>query len=507
MRLRHHRFAVAATAAALLSAGCGLQSSATNSLQAAAAAGGAAAGAAGAAGGAATVTATGASAGASVAAPRNSAASGVSSGSGTAATGVSSGAGSASSGVAGSASSASSSGADSAGGASAGSSGGSSQAAYERTGISANTIDIGIHAPETGAAPIPLQAFATGAKLFWENHLIFGHQVVMNFMNDQYNPSVARQVCEQLSRSNFLVIGGAGTDQIQACATDPVLAQSHTPYLSAGVTTNGLTNLFNYFAISQTYAQQSPEVYTMASQLYPTPAAGKWAVVTEDTPNFNDATTSMSQVLAAHGISYKVIRTPKYYSQQDAVSAVTQAHQFGATTVYLDVDPNFWIDMVGAAQQQLYTPAWVGPGITNGENVVAAPVCGQQPQVSAAFLSPYPGLDRQPAGFSAESNPPADSPAAERDLEMLIYGISEIVYRAMLSVGSITNLTRDNFIAAMHHFSAGYDPSAPSSPAAAPLTVSPSLNSGGGHFAGTGAWELQLHCSSQEYVTKGLLYQ
>lgn len=505
---RHRTRAVAGLMTiALASAACGLQPTAANSLAAAgvgqAAAGGVsgsgaatnggvsqfgATGATGATGASRSATATSGSFGAGTSGSFGStgtggagATFGTGTGSGTSSTGPNTGTGS-------------------------GTSGGA-QPSYERVGITATTINIGIHAPETGAAPIPLQAFATGAKLFWENHTIFGHHVVMNFMNDQYNPSVARQVCEQLSRSNFLVIGGAGTDQIQACATDPVLAKSHTPYLSAGVTTNGLTGLFNYFAISQSYAAQSPGVYTMATGLFPKAAAGKWAIVTENTPNFNDATSSMAAVLAAHHVHYTIIRTPKYYSEQDAISAVNQAHQYGATTVYLDVDPNFWIDMVGAAQQQVYAPAWVGPGITNGENLVAGPVCGEQPQVSAAFLSPFPGLDRQPAGFAGENNPPPDTPASERDIEMLIYGFSEIVYRAMLSVGSIANLTRDNFIAAMPHFAANYNASAPTNVSAGPLTVSPNLNFNGGHFGGTGSWELELSCTAQEYVTKGLLYQ
>jgi ABC-type branched-subunit amino acid transport system substrate-binding protein len=371
--------------------------------------------------------------------------------------------------------------------------------AYERTGITASTIYLGIHAPETGAAPVPLQAFATGAKLFWENHTIFGHKVVMQFMDDQYNPSVARQVCEQMSRTDFLVLGGAGTDQIQSCATDPVLAASHTPYLSAGVTTNGLTSLFNYFAVTMTYAAQSPGVYQMARQLYPSQASGKWAIVTENTPNFNDATSSIASVLSQHGIHYVIIRTPKYYADSDAQTAVSRARAYGAQTVYLDVDPNFWISMVKYAQSQLYTPAWVGPGITNGENLVASPVCGEQPQVKAAFLSPSPGLDRQPPGFASENNPPPDSPASERDIEMLIYGLSEITYHAMLSTGSIANLTRDNFIRDLPRFAAGYNRDS------GPLTVDPGESFHGTHFGGAGMWELQLSCSDQQYHTVGAI--
>jgi branched-chain amino acid transport system substrate-binding protein len=484
---RPHRSALVLTVAAALCAGCGLSSGSVASLQQALGSGGnAAAAAGGLTAGTGTSTATGGG-GASTATggrPAGTAA-------GTAAAGSTSGSAAAGSSSAGSSAGSVSSAAGS------GPVAGPQTASYERIGITSSTIYIGIHAPETGAAPIPLQAFATGAKLFWENHTIFGHRVVMQFMDDQYNPSVARQVCEQMSRQDFLVIGGAGTDQIQACATDPVLAASHTPYLSAGVTTNGLLHLSNYFAVTMTYAAQSPGVYRMAQQLYPSQAAGKWAIVTENTQNFNDATNSIEQVLSQHGIQYTVIRTPKYYSDSDAQNAVSKAHAFGAQTVYLDVDPNFWISMVKYAQTELFTPAWVGPGITNGENLVAGPVCGEQPQIKAAFLSPSPGLDREPPGFTHESNPPPDTPASERDIELLIYGLSEVVYRAMLHTGSIANLTRDNFMRDLPGFAAGYNESN------GPLTVDPGENFHGTHFGGTGAWELQLSCSAQEYHTVG----
>jgi hypothetical protein len=108
------------------------------------------------------------------------------------------------------------------------------------------------------------------------------------------------------------------------------------------------------------------------------------------------------------------------------------------------------------------------------------------------------GLDKQPSDFSSESNPPPDAPAAERDIELLIYGVSQVVYNAMLSVGSFANLTRDNLNAAMARFSANYGQQ---------LTVLPNVNmaAGQGHFGGTGMWELQLSCSQSQYVTAGRL--
>jgi len=402
-------------------------------------------------------------------------------------------------GSSGAASGGAASGGAAAGGASGGaaspaSAGGSSNAPYERIGITATTIHLGIHAPQTGAAPVPLQAFAKGTKLFWENHTLFGHQVVVDFMDDQYNPSVARSVCEQLSRQDFLVLGGAGTDQIQACATDPVLSSTHTPYLSAGVTTNGLNGLSNYFAITQSYAAQSPEVWTMVNQLYSGDAHKTWAIITEQTPNFNDVTSAMAQVLSQNHVSFTTIRTPKVFQQSDADTAISRAKQGGASVVFMDVDPNFWIDLVRSASQQLYTPDWVGPGITNGEDLVAAPVCGEQPGIKAAFLSPYPGLDKQPASFNAQNNPAPDADPPDRDIEMLVYGTNEAEYYMLNSLGSINNLTRDNFLAAMPKFTANYGQ---------PLDVLPTINFKGGHFGGTGMWALKLSCGQAEYTTVG----
>jgi hypothetical protein len=234
----------------------------------------------------------------------------------------------------------------------------------------------------------------------------------------------------------------------------------------------------------------------MASSLYSSDARSKWAVVTENTPNFADAQQSIDSVLSSQHVPYCNIPTPKYFSESDAQSAVNAAHACGAKVVYLDVDPNFWIDMVRESTASAFFPDWVGPGITNGENLVAGPVCAEQANIKAAYLSPYPGLDHQPAGFSGENNPPPDAPASERDIELLIYGVSEVVYNAMLSVGSYANLTRDNLIAAMSSFQAGYGKQ---------LTVFPTVRFGGSHFGGTGAWELKLNCSQQEYDTAGML--
>ena len=183
-----------------------------------------------------------------------------------------------------------------------------STAGGDATGITKSTINIGIHAPQTGTgAPLP-PSFKDGVATYWKDpaHKICGRTVVVDFQDDKYTPSTARDVCGPMSRRDFLVVGAAGTDQIQSCATMPDIAGKGVPYLSAGVTTNGLIGLKHYFATTLTYADQSSLVLRNAK------AQGlglkKWAVVTSRTDNFKDARNSMEAVLKAAGIPFDDIQ-------------------------------------------------------------------------------------------------------------------------------------------------------------------------------------------------------
>jgi hypothetical protein len=291
------------------------------------------------------------------------------------------------------------------------------------------------------------------------------------------------------------MLTGVGSDQVVACATDPVLRSSNTPYFGEGITSSGqLSSQPNYFAMSQIWSDQIPAAWQMAQQLYPKDVTGKWAIVTADSAGFDQVTSAEASFLQGHGVQFMTYRLSKYASQQDAANAVTAVRQFGATAVFVMIAPTPFIYMINAAAQQVYTPAWVGAGITNGVNVGAAAECGEQATVKAAFMSPMMGIDRAPSGFSSESNPAPDAAASSRDFELYVYGISEAMYQAMLSVGSIENLTRENILAQLPKFSAIYGQQ---------LTVLPTMTFNGGHFGGRGIWGLQLDCTKQQYVTVG----
>jgi hypothetical protein len=347
-------------------------------------------------------------------------------------------------------------------------------------GITPTEIRIGVHAPQTGTgAPLP-PSFADGVQVYWKNpaHKVCGRTVVIDFQDVKYTPQTARDVCGPMSRRDFLVIGAAGTDQIQSCATMPDIAGKGVPYLSAGVTTNGLTGLKHYFAITLTYAQQASLVLRNAQQQ----GLGmkKWAVVTSNTNNFKDAREAMESVLKAAKVPYTDIQvdaTNDNGIQQRAAATGTQIATGGYDTVFLDTSPGYFIYMSGTASKQGFTGTYTGPGVTMTEVTVAQLVCGGTAGVvKANFLAPYPGIDRASQEFKTATNGQYD------DIYWSLWGLSQSLESAL---NASSSLTREGFIASMPH---------------APLAngVYPPTRFNGGHFGGTGVYSQVMNCTKTE---------
>src|SRR3954468_16111167 len=316
------------------------------------------------------------------------------------------------------------------------------------TGVTSNSITIGIHAPQTGTgAPLP-PSFQAGAAVYWKTHKICGRTVNVDFQDDKYTPQTARQVCEPMSRRDFFVIGAAGTDQIQSCATDPAIAGKGVPYLSAGVTTNGLTGLNHYFATTLTYAQQGPLVVKNAeTRGYAKPAPARdgkqWAIITSRTKNFDDATKGIEDALKAKGITfttYRVDPSDDGLQQRAAQTGTTIATQ-GYGTVFVDTSPGYFIYMASTASKQGFNGQYTGPGVTMTEVTVAQLLCSNNPTLKANFLAPFPGIDRASAEFKAATGGKYD------DIFWSLWGLSQAIEQALNNASD--NLTRENFIAKM----------------------------------------------------------
>lgn len=352
-------------------------------------------------------------------------------------------------------------------------------------GVTPTEIRVGVHAPLTGAAPLPANSFRDGLQAYWKNpaHKVCGRTVVIDFQDDKYTPQTARDVCGPMSRRDFMVIGAAGTDQIQSCATMPDIAGKGVPYLSAGVTTNGLTGLKHYFALTLTYAQQASLVLRNAR------ATGMgtkhWAVITSNTNNFKDAREAMESVLKAANIPYDDIQVNAQNDNGIQGRAQTTASQIASgcpaackyDTVFVDTSPGYWVYMVGFANGQGFSGPYTGPGVTMTEVTVAQLACsGTGNLIKANFLAPYPGIDRATADFKAANNNSYD------DIYWSLWGLSEAIKQ---SLDNAAALTRPAFIDSL-------------ASGTLPGGVYPPEHFAGQHFGGTGAYSLRLSCTEKE---------
>ena len=366
----------------------------------------------------------------------------------------------------------------------------------DTTGITKSTINIGLHAPLTGTGtPFPNSSFQKGAQVFFDqpSNKVCGRKVQVDFEDDTYQPSGANKVCTQFAKTSFLAIGGAGTDQIQACATNSDMVRNHVPYLSAGVTDNGLTHLQDYFALSLTYAQQGSLVVKNAiAQGFarPTPATGgankgkQWEIVTGKSGNFDGATLGITKALDAAGITYNVDRFDQNSGNYDnAATQLGQTLALNVKTIYTVAAPGVYVFLVkgyyGAAPTGNGV-RWTGPGVTFTDFLVAQLTC----QVSANaingasyYLAPAPGLDHATADFKKAFGNNYD------DIEWGLWLVDQAVYDMLQRANG--NLTRQHFTQTVLNGSFG-----------GRVFVPTVFN--GSHFGGTGAWVQRVNCSKHD---------
>lgn len=339
-------------------------------------------------------------------------------------------------------------------------------------------IKIALHGPLTGAG-VPQESFRTGAPKYWKGRkLANGFSVEATAIDDKYNAPDALRACNAAAKEYFLIMGGAGTDQIQACAQSQVLRRGNVPYLSAGVTESGLGSLPNYFATSLTYKQQGPLVVKMAKEngFF----NGKWAVVITEGPNFADARESIVAALKSNGAQFDpskdVYLTDK--APRDCSAVGTSVRSGGPyNAIYFLGQPAFFAQCVGVIGSG---PTYTGPGPSFGINTVANLACGAaQGQYKGFYLHPATGLDQ------AAKRAPGVS--FQDDIEYQIYGAMQGLEKAFNLVQG--KLTREKFIAALRD-------------GAIPEGIAPGATfKGGARFGGTAAYALKADCSVRQYKT------
>jgi ABC-type branched-subunit amino acid transport system substrate-binding protein len=361
-----------------------------------------------------------------------------------------------------------------------------------RTGVDKDKIVVAIHAPVTGAAPLPATSFEKARDLYWryvietKGEKILGRsKVEVIFKDDRYQPNTAVQACRELASQAFVLVGGGGTDQIQACGR--FANQAKVPYFSAGVTENGLRGLDWYFASSMSYKQQGGLLAQYVGKNF---AGKKTAAIITDTPNFDDASAGWEAGVQASGLNYyKTLRHPK----GDTSWYNTYANELknaGVEVLYINSSPVDYIRFAQQAAQQGFHPQFVGVGVTMGLNAVLGSGC---PQVDKGiFFSPFPGIDwaRQNLPQFFQTADKLGAPAD--DIGLALWGNAAVFHELLKRYESKfgTDLTREGFravVAESQKVDSGVFPS---------LTFSAS-----DHFGANQVHVLQADCGTKEYKT------
>lgn len=365
----------------------------------------------------------------------------------------------------------------------------------DTTGVTDKTIKIGVHAPVTGAAAIPSTSFERGVGAYFtymnDRGGFHGRKVEVFFEDDGFDPAKAVQKCSHLIETEkvFMIFGGAGSDQIEACGR--YAASRGVPYISAGVhersSKGSLGDLPTYFAGTLTYEQQAPIVTRIAKQVA---GAGKVTLRVANneslTNYYNVQGSSLAKALGSRYVDPGANgRVPKDTSGGDAIDVATKLCNSGADVVVWNASPS---SLLNTSASMSCTMRFVGPGLTNGLNIVADAGC---PKLDGArFLSPFPGMDRMMQNQEFRAAYASKNGNAEPDdLGAAIYAGERLIGEILKAVGK--GLSRQSFLGKMAQqkvFRTG---------------VYPDTNFSS-RFGGTAMWDLEMDCGRREYFTVGL---
>lgn len=357
--------------------------------------------------------------------------------------------------------------------------GGTQARAGDTDGITPTEVKIGLHAPLTGAAAVPLVDIQRGTGIYstWlkgKGGSIHGRHMTTIWRDDQYSPSEAVRQCADLVEKQkvFMLVGGAGTDQILACAR--YAASKGVPYLSAGVTENVVKSLNNYFAVSMSYPQQGRLLAEMIYKFDAGPQGGKVfadrcddtaaaaagdpfcrqlgsgppkvAIVYSNTDGFYDGRDAFLREwkqVSGKDVDQTYSITKFNIAAGESNSLVQRLKQGGFDVVYVLTSPTNWLSILRVSEGQQYAPRWVGVGLTMGINTVATTACGQSGNsfANSLFLNPWFSVDSPNSRQFGEG---WGGDYKDHDIAFGLWGISIAEHAMLEKVGK--DITRSKFI-------------------------------------------------------------
>jgi ABC-type branched-subunit amino acid transport system substrate-binding protein len=314
------------------------------------------------------------------------------------------------------------------------------------TEVVGNVIDVGIHVPETGAAPLPTdwKDVLDVVVAHLNQNPVHGRRLHFRVEDDGYDASRALAACRKLADDNVLfAIGHTAPGAEDACAG--FFHGRGVPYLMRGNMEKVLSGRpLAWFGTTPDDVQGRLLGDYVLNRLGG--RTRKSAVVFE-----ND------QVAARDGFAGRlrdgggqVALVEEVNSRQSDFSAVVQKlAQSGAELVFLSLPPVAAIKIAVQAQSQGYHPTWLGGGSYWNYNM-AVEAAGMALDGAISF-SPWPSVDSADAAEYRAVYQKARPGKEPPDIGLIIWGWANLARAALEKVGPA--LSRASLVDALGNLS------------------------------------------------------
>jgi len=252
-----------------------------------------------------------------------------------------------------------------------------------------DTVRIGMHLPETGAAPLPtdwLDALKVIQQYLNERHPAHGRTYEFVVEDDGYDPAKGLAACRKLADENVLLVLGHSQPAVQeACAG--LLDDRRIPYMMRGAQASILDGRPLAWMGTITDDRQGRMLGDYAIR-HLGGKDRKGAVLYE-----NDQLASRDGFIDRYEVGGgRIVLTEETVPRQSDFSAtIEKLRQAGAEIVFLSMPPVDVIKLSVQAQGQGYHPTWVGGATYWNYNLVLESAGAALD--GAVTFSPWPTVD------------------------------------------------------------------------------------------------------------------
>jgi ABC-type branched-subunit amino acid transport system substrate-binding protein len=333
------------------------------------------------------------------------------------------------------------------------------------TDVVGDTIRIGMHLPETGAAPLPTDwadALAVVEQYLNDQHPASGRTYDFVVEDDGYDPAKGLAACRKLADDDVLLVIGHSQPAVQdACAG--LFDDRRIPYVMRGAQESILRDRPLAWMGTITDDRQGRLLGDYA--IHQLDGANRKAAVLFENDQLASRDGFIERYEAGGGEIVAVEETEP--RQPDFSATIEKLRQSGAEIVFLSQPPVDVIKVAVQAQGQGYHPTWVGGATYWNYNLVLESAGAALD--GAVTFSPWPSVDSAAAAEYRDvfrQYRPGKDPS---DVGLVIWGWASVVRAVVEAAGP--DLSRASIVGAFQNLQV-------SPPAWNPLTFTPDEHRG-----------------------------